>query len=222
MFHLLHTFHSLQKLHAFQVFHELCASLLYLARGIPVKNDLFTIPQAAKICSVCRTTMWRWVKSGKLEAFLTPGGQFKIREGDLTSFIQKRMKHLPVAAFSRGTKILIVDDDPAILKLLNKMLSSSGYRREVASDGFEAGTKIMQFKPDLIILDLLMPGMDGFEVCKQIKENSNTSHIKILIFTGFDSKENKERIMRAGADGYLVKPAGKSVLLKSVNDLISK
>ena len=67
-----------------------------------------------------------------------------------------------------------------------------------------------------------MPGMDGFEVCKQIKESSNTSHIKILILTGFDSKENKERIMRAGADGYLVKPVGKSVLLKNVKDLISK
>ena len=187
-----------------------------------MKNDLFTIPQAAKICSVCRTTMWRWVKSGKLEAFLTPGGQFKIREKDLKSFIQKRMKHLPVVEFSQGKKILIVDDDPAIQKLLNKMMSYNGYRREAASDGFEAGTKIMQFKPHLIILDLFMPGMDGFEVCKQIKENANTSHIKILILTGFDSKENKERIMGTGANGYLVKPVEKRVLLKNVQDLISK
>ena len=187
-----------------------------------MKNNLFTIPQAAKICSVCRTTMWRWVKSGKLEAFLTPGGQFKIREGDLKFFIQKRMKHLPVAEFSQGKKILVVDDDPGIQKLLNKILSSNGYRRETASDGFEAGTKIMQFKPDLIILDLFMPGMDGFEVCRQIKESSNTSHIKILALTGYDSKENKERIMRAGADGYLVKPVGKSVLLKNVKNLISE
>jgi excisionase family DNA binding protein len=217
---MLQAFHTLQRLHAFQALH---ASLLYLARGVfQVKNNLCTIPQAAKICSVCRTTMWRWVKSGKLEAFLTPGGQFKIREGDLKSFIQKRMKHLPVAEFSQGKKILIVDDDPAIQKLLNKMLSFNGYRRETASDGFEAGTKIMQFKPDLIILDLFMPGMDGFEVCKQIKENSNTSHIKILVYTGFDSKENKEQIMRAGADGYMVKPVGKSVLLKNVKDLISE
>ncbi len=102
------------------------------------------------------------------------------------------------------------------------MLSSSGYRPETASDGFEVGTKIMQFKPDLMILDLFMPGMDDFEVCKQIKGNSSTSHIKILILTGFDTKENKERIMRTGADGYLVKPVEKSVLLKNVQDLISK
>lgn len=187
-----------------------------------MKNDLCTIPQAAKICSVCRTTMWRWVKSGKLEAFLTPGGQFKIREVDLKSFIQKRMKHLPVAEFYQGKKILIVDDDPAIQKLLNKMLSPNGYRLEAASDGFEAGSKIMQFKPDLMTLDLFMPGMDGFEVCRQIKESSNTSHVKILALTGYDSKENKERIMRAGADGYLVKPVGKRVLLKNVKDLISE
>lgn len=181
-----------------------------------MKNDFYTIPQAANICAVCRTTMWRWVKSGKLKSFLTPGGRHTIRKEDLKAFINDRMQHLPIAESSQKNKILIVDDDPAIQKLLNKMLSNNGYSIEIASDGFEAGFKTIQFKPDLMILDLFMPGMDGFEVCKQIKNNSTTSHIKIIAFTGYDTPENKDRIIQAGADGYLAKPVERAVLLKNV------
>ena len=187
-----------------------------------MKNDLYTIPQAADICSVGRTTMWRWVKSGELKASPTPGGHHKIRKEDLKSFILGRMKHLSIADISEEKKILIVDDEPKVQKYLNKMLSSNGYRIELASDGFEAGIKTVRFKPDLMILDLFMPGMDGFEVCKLIKKDSNTSHIKVLAYTGHDTKENRDKIMQAGADGYLVKPVGKSTLLQSLKDLFKK
>ena len=107
---------------------------------------------------------------------------------------------------SSSKKILIVDDDPQIQDLLTQMLSVQEFETEVASDGFEAGVKVIKFKPSLIILDLFMPGMDGFEVCKRIKGNPGTSQIKILAITGFDTKENRERIMEAGADAYMTKP----------------
>jgi len=164
--------------------------------------------------------MWRWVKSEKLESFITPGGQYKIRKEDLESFIGKRMKHLSFAEFTYKKKILVVDNDPAIQQLLGKMLSYNGYQIEVASDGFEAGVKTIQFKPGLMILDLFMPGMNGFEVCKQIKKNSNTSHIIILACTGYDTKQNKDRIMQAGADGYLAKPVKMDTLLKNIGDFL--
>lgn len=185
-----------------------------------MKKDFYSITQAADICSVGRTTMWRWVKSGELKAFPTPGGQYKIRKEDLRSFILEKMKHLSISEFSKENKILIVDDEPNVQKYLNKMLSSNGYLIELASDGFEAGVKTIQFQPDLIILDLFMPGMDGFAVCKQIKKNPNTSHIKILAYTGYDTKENKDRIMQAGADDYLVKPVSNKTLLKNIKELL--
>ncbi len=119
-----------------------------------------------------------------------------------------------------GKKILIVDDDLNIQKLLTKMLSLYQYQAEAASDGFEAGLKVMEFKPDLIILDLFMPRMSGFEMCKRIKKNSATSHIKILIITGYDTQENKNRIMEAGADDYLAKPLKKEIFLKKVEKLL--
>jgi DNA-binding response OmpR family regulator len=141
-----------------------------------------------------------------------------------TYFIQMRpfKKGMFPMASNRSSKkrILIVDDDPHIQGLLVKMLTAHEYATEVASDGFEAGIKIMKFRPGLVILDLFMPGMDGFQVCKQMKENPDTSHVKILILTGYDTKENRDRTIQAGADGYLAKPAEKDTLIRHVEDLL--
>lgn len=187
---------------------------------MPETDLCFSIPKAAKHCSISRVTLWRWVRSGKLKAFLTPGGQYRIREEDLEFFISEKMEHLSQAEFLKEKKILIVDDDASVQKLLAKMLSANGFRTEVASDGFEAGVKTVQFKPDLMVLDLYMPGMDGFEICKQIKENSITSHIKILAITGYNTQANEDQILEAGADGYLVKPVERKTLLQNVDDLL--
>jgi len=187
-----------------------------------LKKDVYTIPEAARICSVARTTMWRWVKSGELKASTTLGGKYRISKADLENFILKNDMYPLAYMHSPTDKILIVDDDPSVRKLLTKMLSADKYETAVAPDGFEAGIKVMEFKPDLIILDLFMPGMDGFDVCERMKGNSSTSDIKILAITGYDTKENKDRIVQAGADGYLVKPVGKSKLLKNIEELLKK
>ncbi len=187
-----------------------------------MKNEMFSIPQAAKYCSISRGTLWLYVKSGDLKAVLTPGGHHRILKKDLESFMHEKGMYFPDRDYPQEKKILIVDDDQKIQKYLNMMLSSGGYQIEMASEGFEAGVKTIGFKPDLMILDLYMPGMDGFEVCKQIKGDSNTSHIKILAYTGYDTEENRDRIIQAGADGYLAKPVGKSTLLQTIHDLLKK
>ena len=122
---------------------------------------------------------------------------------------------------SSNKRILIVDDDPQVQKLLTVMLSFKKYETETASSGFEAGAKVVKFKPDLIILDLIMPEMSGFDVCRQIKKGPETSHIKILVLTGYDSKENRDRIMEAGADDYMAKPMMGDALLRHVEDLLT-
>ena len=187
-----------------------------------LEKDILTIPEAAKYCAVDRTTMWRWIKSGNLQVSVTPGGHHRILKQDLESFlVDKGMYPLARKHFPKN-KILVVDDDPIIQKALPKVLLAHNYETCMASDGFEAGIKIMQFKPDLVILDLIMPGMDGFEVCGILKGDPTTSHIKILILTGYDTSENRNQIMEAGADDILSKPAETDTLLQHIENLLGK
>ncbi len=183
-------------------------------------QDVLTISQAARYCAVDRVTMWRWIKQGKIRASVTLGGHHRIRKADLESFVFERGMFPLTDHPSPAKRILVVDDDPSVQGMLRKMLSACNYETEAASDGFEAGIKIAKFKPGLVILDLFMPGMDGFEVCKRIKEDPDTSRVKVLILTGYDSDENRDRVMRAGADGYMTKPAEKDTLLRQVEDLL--
>ncbi|MBT8357828.1 MAG: response regulator [Deltaproteobacteria bacterium] len=186
-----------------------------------VNDEIFSIPQAAKRCAISRWTLMKCVNSGELKASRTPGGHYRILKQDLEDFIIKKEMYPQVYNHSLNKRILIVDDDLQVQKLLTVMLSSKQYIAETASSGFEAGAKVVKFKPSLIILDLVMPEMSGFEVCRQIKKNPETSYMKIMVLTGHDSKENREGIMEAGADDYLVKPVEKNVLLEHVEHLLS-
>jgi len=181
-----------------------------------MNEDILTIPQAAKYCSLSRVTLWKYVKAGELRASLTPGGQYRLRKKDLESFMRARGMH-PFATYQpQNKKVLIVDDDPQIRRLFTNILSHRGYLTETASDGFEAGVKVVSFNPGLVILDLFMPGIDGFEVCSWLKNNPDTLYIKILVVTGYDTPENMKRIMDAGADGYLTKPLDSKTLIQNV------
>ena len=184
------------------------------------QERIFTIPQAAKQCSINRVTLWRSVKSGKLKSFLTPGGHYRIYERDLQEFMRERKMRPTSYGDPKGKKILIVDDEFAIRKLLTQILTGSGYLVEAASDGFDAGIKVAQFEPDLVILDLLMPGIDGFDVCRRLKETPSTSDISIIILTGFATEENRSRILRAGVDAFLEKPVEKDVILGQVATIL--
>jgi len=187
-----------------------------------MSDEIFSIPKAAKYCAISRWTLWKLVKTGELKASRTSGGHYRILKKDLESFVFEKEIYPLSNNHSSSKKVLIVDNDPQILDMLKKMLSRNEFQTEVASDGFEAGIKVMEFKPGLVLLDLFMPWMDGFEVCRRLKENSSTSYIKILAITGHDTEENRERIIKAGADGYLKKPVGKNKLLQSILDLLNK
>lgn len=183
-------------------------------------RDFLTIPEAAQFCAVGRITLWRWVKSGYLEASVTLGGHHRILKEDLESFLINNGMYPLAKKYFLKDKILIVDDDPVVREVLTETLSANKYQTEVAANGFEAGIKIMQFKPDLLILDLIMPGMDGFEVCKLIKKDPAISHIKILVLTGYPTDENVERVTESGADDFLGKPVDTDTLLRHIKDLL--
>jgi len=183
-------------------------------------QEIFGVLRAAAYCAVSRGTLWTYIKSGELKASLTPGGHFRILKEDLEAFAREKGMY-PLASYRpNDQKILIVDDDLQVRQMLATVLSKEGFETETASDGFEAGVKAVRFQPGLMVLDLFMPGMDGFETCRRLKTDPETRHIKILIVTGFDSKENMNRIMEAGADGYMAKPIVKKTLLGHIGTLL--
>jgi excisionase family DNA binding protein len=185
------------------------------------ERNVFTIPQTARFCAVGRITVWRWVQSGKLKAWRTDGGHHRIHRDDIEAFLARKgmlTSRLP----SRNPRILIVDDDATIRVVLSKSLSDHGYTTEMAADGFEAGIKVMRFRPDIILLDLIMPGMDGFMVCRQVKSSDATDWIKIVVLTGYGTPENREQAINAGADGFLVKPVNEETLLSVIRSTLKK
>lgn len=121
-------------------------------------------------------------------------------------------------------KILIVEDDQEFAEILLETLKASypNFEIHLAIDGFEAGKEIAQFLPDLIILDLILPGMDGFKVLRNLRQDARFSTTKILAISGFDTQENRERILQAGGvDGFIPKPLDLHNLRKQIEKLLA-
>jgi PleD family two-component response regulator len=113
-------------------------------------------------------------------------------------------------------RILIADDNPQGVELLEAYLSGSDYDIQTAADGEETMRKVKDWKPDLILLDIMMPKLSGFEVCKRIKGNAATSDIVILMVTALDQPSDVERAVEAGTNDFLTKPINKTELLLRV------
>ncbi len=186
-----------------------------------IMKDYYTVPQAAKICSVNSSTMYRWVISGKIKSHSTPGGHKRILQEDLKSWLEDNEIPYDPSVFKSGKeRVLIVDDELSIHNYLKKILSGVSIDLEFALDGFEAGKKLVQFKPDLMILDLFMPNMDGFDVCKKVKSDPATCKTKVLILSGYGTEENRDKAILAGADAFLHKPSSKNEILECVRNLL--
>lgn len=119
-------------------------------------------------------------------------------------------------------KILIVEDEESLLKLESILLTTRGYQVEGVSDGLTALKKIEQERPDLVLLDIMMPGIDGFEVCRRIKENPQTSSIPVVMLTAKKSSADQARGFEVGADAYATKPFKSGRIIEMIEGLLKK
>ena len=117
-------------------------------------------------------------------------------------------------------RILIADDNEANVELLEAYLSGLGHDIEIAIDGQDTLDKVVSFQPDLILLDIMMPKLSGFEVCQKLKEDSRTSRIMILMVTALNELGDIERAVEAGTDDFLSKPVNKVELVKRVENML--
>ncbi len=190
-----------------------------------MKTKVLGTHDIARICLVTPTTVGRWIEEGKLPSFKTGGGHRRVWAKDLAVFLREHNFPVPADLLEgENLKVLIADDEDGVRRFFVKALKQfyPGVRIEEAVDGYEVGYRIHSFLPDLVILDLRMPGIDGLKVCRMIREDANLRHVKILAVSGFDASESREKAMAAGADDFLPKPVSQEDLSKKVFSLLPR
>lgn len=181
----------------------------------------FTTFEAAKICHVTHHSIKNWIKQGLIKASRTPGGHYRILEKDLDVF-REEYDMFPRDKANSKERVMIVDDDPDALALMENMLANEGYELVKVSNATEVGLKAAQMAPDLILLDFLMPDLNGFDVCKALRSNDLTRGIPIMAVTCLTKEDDIERIFDCGADEYLPKPFKLEQLQQKIDSLLGK
>src|SRR5258708_19094466 len=184
---------------------------------------LFTTFETAKLLGVDMGTIIDWCQQEKLAAFKTPGGHRRINPQDLLNFLrQYKMPIPPSLSQLSSLKCLVVDDEPEVRRVVAHAIKSLDPDADVdqAGDGFEAGAKALDSFPNLVVLDIGLPGMNGFNVCKRLRADPRFKNTKILAITGRDTPDIKKRILDAGADDYFPKPFDPKELKERLSRLL--
>lgn len=172
--------------------------------------------EVARLLGVSPPTVVNWVTSGLLEAYKTPGGHRRIRRESVADFAHARGFPLPAGWQSAepappaplpSRRVLVVDDEPDFCEMVRTFLSSrGGWEVEFALSGFAAGLTIARFKPAVVLMDLMMPGMDGFEVRKMMQQDGEMSQIPVVACTAWRDPDIERRVQREGFCASVQKP----------------
>jgi excisionase family DNA binding protein len=183
----------------------------------PQKTHL-TPHEVAKLLMVNPVTVRQWAARGLLKSMTTPGGHRRFLLSDVEEFARSRGAAPRSNAAGRPERVLVVDDDAQVRRLVSELLRTRApdVSVEVARDGFEAGAKVESFRPHALVLDLMMPGMDWFEVCRRLRARPTLAHVWIVAVTGQPNEENVTRILNAGANICLGKPFDPEELLSAL------
>ena len=170
-------------------------------------KTVFTTGEAAKICKVSQQTIIRCFDSGQLKGFRVPGSRFRRIPRDL---LYKFMKEngIPTDALESGKrKALVVDDDVELVELITDVLLSDGrFEVRTANNGFDAGMMVKEYHPDVIVLDVMLPDINGKEVCQRVRSDSALDDVKIICISGMVEQDKIQDLRLAGANDFLQKP----------------
>jgi excisionase family DNA binding protein len=167
-------------------------------------KSIYTTHEVSRFLHVNPRSVINWIEQNLLPSYRTPGGHRRIRHDDLLAFLRKHQIPTPALLVHEKFRVLIVDDDQPIIDMLRTFLENQGgYEIASASDGITALIEVGRLKPDLLILDIKIPGVDGIDVCRRIKADS-TNLTAIIAVSG--SPDNEQTILQAGADVFMLKP----------------
>lgn len=178
--------------------------------------DWLTLGQAATYLGVAQSTIRKWSDGGRLPAFYTPGGHRRFRRRDLDSFLSSSRGAAP-----RGTPlVLVVDDDARLREFVRVNLEMDGYSVREAANAEEGLAALEDESPDLILLDVMMPGMDGWEMLRRVQERHGIGTIPVIMFSGKVDERTAEQAAEQGAQAFLGKPFDPQRLIESTKQLI--
>jgi excisionase family DNA binding protein len=184
--------------------------------GLRMKT-VFTTGEAAKICKVSQQTIIRCFDNGQLKGFRVPGSKFRrIPREALYKFMKDN--NIPTDALESGKrKVLLVDDDPEVVETINKALQDDGrFEVRIASNGFDAGMMVKDYHPDLIVLDVMLPDINGKEVCHRVRADASMEDVRIVCISGMIEDDKIQELKLAGADDFLGKPFDVDVLIEKM------
>ena len=180
-------------------------------------EPIYTPNEVAALLGVAPVTVRQWAQKGLIEARTTAGGHRRFTQGAVIAFAERMGMTLPseIADAAGGIRVLVVDDDRQFNGMLTAMFGMrvKDARVESAFDGFDAGRAVLRFRPNLVVLDIMMPGMDGVEVCRALKSDPDTAAARVVAMTGHHTAELEQRVLAAGAEILLKKPFAMDDLL---------
>lgn len=184
-------------------------------------KTVFTTGEAAKICKVSQQTIIRCFDSGQLKGFRVPGSRFRRIPRDV---LYKFMKDngIPTDALESGKrKALVVDDDQDLVDLLTDVLEADGrFEVRAVNNGFDAGMMVKEYRPDVIVLDVMLPDINGKEVCQRVRSDSTLDDVKIICISGMVEADRINELKEAGANDFLQKPFEMETALQRVCKLL--
>lgn len=182
------------------------------------ETRFLTSHEVATLVQVSPSAVLRWIDQGLLKAFRTPGGHRRVSPTSLRTFLQEHQMPVPAELAGAAPRVLIIDDDPAFVRSLTKVLRQAD--GEVLVEGSESPVagllRVGVWRPDVVLLDAYMPGMDGPELCQRLKGDPATSAIAVIAMTGRPTPELRARFEGAGAAGFLSKPVTSAALLAAL------
>lgn len=202
------------------------------------KPRFLTSLEIAAVCGVSTRTVSNWIREGVLAAHRTAGGHGRVSADEVRRFLTDRGMAVPPDLAGAGPvrtatptapvpeekpeprRILVIDDDEAFLEVVREVLAASGFEVEAARHGFLAGYLVGRSRPKAILLDILMPGIDGYEVLSLLRRRAESRGIPVVACTSLRGPEVEARVRSAGFDAYLRKPVEFRVLLDTLARLV--
>jgi excisionase family DNA binding protein len=178
--------------------------------------EWLTLGQAARFLGVAQSTIRKWSDQGRVPAFYTPGGHRRFRRTDLDAFLARSGPGRQQA----GPVVLLVDDDERMRELVRSELEREGYDVQEAASADEGLAAIESRKPELVLLDVMMPHVDGWEMLRRIQERHGAGAIPVLMFSGQVDENATRQATSSGARGFIGKPFDLAELVDQAKSIV--